>query len=412
MSPEAEKHQKKRNSMRASSFFPAILILFSGIFFSCHSAIKLTESGDYDGAIDLCIRNLRGKNSKKLKYVQGLELAFSKAQERDTDAINSLKSGGRGENWIRINEIHQDIRRRQEKIKPLLPLRAETGYQARFDMIDIGSMENDSRVKAADYLYSRAESLIEKGEKGNKLAAREACDVLNDLSRRYYRGEYREKDALLKRARELGTSYVLVELKNQSGHPLGELFRDRLLSVPPRDLDTEWREFYFDAREGEYFDYKVAVTIRTVDVSPERLNERNYDDEKRVEDGWEYVLDQRGNVLKDSLGNDVKRTKYTVIKAQVKEVQQTKATRLTARATVVDDRTGSTLDSHDMGTEILFEHYAATFRGDERALSKESRSRIGNAPVPFPRDADMLLQAADRMKPDLVNWLRCCKGIL
>ncbi|MFM7154564.1 MAG: hypothetical protein ACKOZV_10615, partial [Bacteroidota bacterium] len=310
--------------MRASSFFPAILILFSGIFFSCHSAIKLTESGDYDGAIDLCIRNLRGKNSKKLKYVQGLELAFSKAQDRDTDAITSLKSGGRGENWIRINEIHQDIRRRQEKIKPLLPLRAETGYQARFDMIDIGSMENDSRVKAADYLYSRAESLIEKGEKGNKLAAREACDVLNDLSRRYYRGEYREKDALLKRARELGTSYVLVELKNQSGHPLGELFRDRLLSVPPRDLDTEWREFYFDAREGEYFDYKVAVTIRTVDVSPERLNERNYDDEKRVEDGWEYVLDQRGNVLKDSLGNDVKRTKYTVVKAQVKEVQQTK----------------------------------------------------------------------------------------
>lgn len=398
--------------MRVSSLFPAILILLSGVFFSCHSAIKLTESGDYDGAIDLCIRNLRGKNSKKLKYVQGLELAFSKAQERDTDAIASLKSGGRGENWIRINEIHQDIRRRQEKVKPLLPLRAETGYQAQFDILDIGSMENDSRVKAADYLYSRAELLIEKGEKGNKMAAREACDVLNDLSRRYYRGEYREKDALLKRARELGTSYVLVELKNQSGHPLGELFRDRLLSVPPRDLDTEWREFYFDSREGEYFDYKVSITVKNVDVSPERVNERNYDDEKRVEDGWEYVLDQRGNVLKDSLGNDVKRTKYTVVRAQVKEVHQTKATRLTARATVMDERTGSLLDSHDLGTEILFEHYAATFRGDERALTKESRSRIGNAPAPFPRDADMLLQAADRMKPDLVNWLRCCKGIL
>lgn len=398
--------------MRASSLFPAILILLSGVFFSCHSAIKLTESGDYDGAIDLCIRNLRGKSSKKLKYVQALELAFSKAQERDTDAIASLKSGDRGENWIRINEIHQDIRRRQDKIKPLLPLRAETGYQAKFSLMDIGSMENESRIKAADYLYSRAETLIEKGEKGNKLAAREACDVLNDLSRRYYRGEYREKDALMKRARELGTSYVLVELKNQSGRPLGETFRDRLLSVPPRDLDTEWREFYFESREGDYFDYRINITIKSVDVSPERVNERNYEDEKRVEDGWEYVLDQRGNVLKDSLGNDVKRTKYTVVKAQVKEVQQTKATRLTARATVTDERTGSILDSHDMGTEILFENYAATFRGDERALSKESRSRIGNAPVPFPRDADMLIQAADRMKPDLVNWLRCCKGIL
>lgn len=398
--------------MRTSSLFPAVLVLISVLLFSCSSAIKLTESGDYDGAIDLCIRNMRGKSSKKLKYVQGLELAFSKAQERDTDAIASLKSGNKGENWIRINEIHQEIRRRQEKIRPLTPLTAETGYQARFTMLDISTLENESRDKAAEYLYSRAESLLEKGEKGNKMAAREACDVLNDLSRRYYRSEYREKDALLKRARELGTSYVLVELKNQSDHPLGELFRDRLLSVPARDLDTEWREFYFDAREGEYFDYKVSVTIRTVDVSPERVNERNYEDEKRVEDGWEYVLDQRGNVLKDSLGNDVKRTKYSMIRAQVKEVQQTKATRLTARATVVDERTGSVLDSHDMGTEILFEHYAATFRGDERALSKESRSRIGNAPVPFPRDADMLLQAADRMKPDLVNWLRCCKGIL
>ena len=201
--------------MRASSLFPAILILLSGVFFSCHSTIKLTESGDYDGAIDLCIRNLRGKSPKKLKYVQALELAFSKAQERDTDAIASLKSGDRGENWIRINEIHQDIRRRQDKIKPLLPLSAETGYQAKFDLMDISTMENESRMKAADYLYSRAEALIEKGEKGNKLAAREACDVLNDLSRRYYRSEYREKDALMKRARELGTSYVLVELKNR-----------------------------------------------------------------------------------------------------------------------------------------------------------------------------------------------------
>ena len=116
--------------------------------------------------------------------------------------------------------------------------------------------------------------------------------------------------------------------------------------------------------------------------------------------------------MKDSLGNDIKRAKYVQIRAQVLEVHQTKAARLAGYVEVFDLARNIPLESRDLATEILFEHYAATFKGDERALSKDSRLRIGNSPVPFPLDEDMLVQAAERLKPSLKEELRGSRAIL
>lgn len=397
--------------MKTSFQVLAFSLMAVFLFSSCQTAKKFTESGDYDSAIDLCLRKLRGKDKKQLEYVQGLELAFKKAQERDLGAIDQLKAENRPENWQRIHEIHLQIRSRQDKVRPLVPLRASKGYEARFSFVDIGRMENDSRAKAAEYLYDDAQRLIGLAERGDKLAARKANDRLLELGRRYYR-DYKDKAELLVKARNLGTSYVLVEIKNATGRSLPRDFSDRLLAMSKRELDTEWKEYFFDARPGEQFDYKAVFKVRDIDISPERVNERTYDDEKRIEDGWEYVLDKRGNVMKDSLGNDIKRTKYATVRAQVLEVHQTKAARVSAFVEIHDLQRSTLMDTREMVTEILFENYAATFRGDERALSKDSRLRIGNSPAPFPRDEDMIIQAADRLKPNLLEELRCNKAIL
>jgi hypothetical protein len=397
--------------MKASFRVLASLFLLAFLVASCQTAKKYVESGDYDSAIDLCVQRLRGKDNKKTEYVQGLELAFKKAQDRDLATINNLKAEGRPENWERIHALHLDIRSRQNKVLPLVPLQAKKGYKAQFEFVDIGRMEMDSRAKAAEYLYERAESLLASGERGDKLAARKAYDLLHDLGRRYY-PNYREKDALMAQARELGTSYVLLEVKNQSGKILPRAFAERLLAIGKQELDSEWKSFYFDAKPGEQFDYKAVFKIRNIDISPERVNERSYFDEKQIQDGFEYVLDKRGNVMKDSLGNDIKTPKYVTIRAQVLEVHQTKAARLAGYVEIFDLARNVPLESQDLATEILFEHFAATFKGDERALTKESRLRIGNAPVPFPLDEDMLVQAAERLKPNLKEELRCSRAIL
>ena len=397
--------------MKTSFRIFAQLFLLAFLLNSCQTAKKYVESGDYDNAIDLCVHKLRGKENKKTEYVQGLELAFKKAQDRDLAAISHLMAENRPELWERVHNLHLDIRERQNKVLPLVPLSSKKGYKAHFDFVEIGRLESDSRAKAADYLYSKAVSLIESGERGDKLAARKAYSMLLDLGRKYY-SDYRDKNNLMAKARDLGTSYILLEVKNQSGKIIPRAFAERLLTIGKQELDSEWKEFFFDAKPGEQFDYKAVFNIRNIDISPERVNERSYFDEKQVKDGWEYVLDSRGNVQKDSFGNDIKRDRYIQIRAQVLEIHQTKAARLAGYVEIYDLARNIPLENQELSTEILFEHFAATFKGDERALSQDSRARIGNSPVPFPRDEDMLVQAAERLKPSLKEELRCSRAIL
>ncbi len=397
--------------MKTSFQVLAPLFLIAFLITSCQTAKKYVESGNYDDAIDLCLSKLRGKDNKKNEYVQGLELAFKKAQSRDLATISALKAESRTELWERIHDIHLDIRARQNKVNPLLPLVSKNGYKARFEFVDIGRLEIESRGKAAEYLYDQAVTSLGQGERGDKLAARKAYQYLRDLETRYYR-DYRDKNDMMAKARDLGTSFVLLEVKNESGKILPRDFSERLLAMSKQELDTEWKEFFFDAKPGEQFDYKAVFKIRDISISPERVSERAYTEEKTIEDGWDYVLDQRGNVMKDTLGNDIKKTRYTTIRAHVLEVHQTKAARLAGYVEIFDLNRNTSVDSRDLGTEIQFEHFAATFKGDDRALSQDSRNCIGSSPVPFPRDEAMLVQAAERLKPGLRNELRGSKAIL
>lgn len=389
----------------------ANLFLLSFVLTACHTAQKFAESGDYDSAIDFCVRKLQGKSKKKTEYVQGLEVAFQKAQARDLDAIDHLVAENRPENWERVNAIHRNIRDRQNKVMPLMPLQSKDGYAARFELVDIARLESESRQKAADHLYNQAKELIAKGERGDKLAARDAYYALCDLESHYYR-DYKDKNELMATARNLGTSYILFEMKNQSNTVLPRQFAERLMNIGKQDLDSDWKEYFFEEKSGVQYDYKATFKVRNIDISPERVNERNYFDEKEIEDGFEYVLDAKGNVLKDSLGNDVKRPRYVRIRANVVEVYQTKAARLTGYVEIYDLSRKVLMDTRDMGTEVLFENYASTFSGDERALSRDSRLRIGNRPLPFPADEDMLVQAAERIKPNLREELRRNRAIL
>jgi hypothetical protein len=393
----------------ARAFAPIFLLAF--VLTSCHTAQKYVESGDYDSAIDLCVRKLRGKSNKKTEYVQGLELAFRKAQARDLGTAERLAAEGRPELWERINDLHRDIRARQNKVAPLTPLVAKNGYRAQFEFVDIAAMERQSREKAAEYLYDQSLALLERAERGDKMAARKAYDLLLDLQKRYYHN-YRDKNELLAKARDLGTTYVLFEVKNQSGRLLPQHFSDRLLAIGKQDLDSEWKEFFFESEPGVQFDYKAVFKVRNIDISPERVQERAYADEKKIQDGWDYVLDKRGNVMKDTLGNDLKTPRMVVIRAEVLEVHQTKAARIAGAIEVRDVRNGSLLDTHELATEVVFENYASTFRGDARALTPDSQARIGNRPLPFPLDGDMLAQAADRLKPEVREELRRSRAIL
>lgn len=373
---------------------------------ACASPAKLIDSGDYDRAIDVASKKIKGKKEKKEKYVLALEEAFSKAQQRDMRDANYLKKEGQRENWEKINRLYERIDRRQRKIEAFLPLYAETGYKAEFKFINIDELAIESKKETAAYLYDRATNLIRQAEEsGDRDAAKDAYYDLRKIDDLYR--DYKDKEALKEKARYLGTEKWLVKMTNSSQVALPSVFHRRLMKIDVGDLNETWRQYYLNDDEEIKYDFIVNINFENILISPAEEKERQFDESLEVEDGFEYVLDENGNVMKDTLGNDIKVPKTTFIKATVLEVYQRKAVLVNGSWDLIDGWTNDLLKTEPLSVETVFEHYASRLLGgDERALSEETKKRLGSQPRPFPSDQAMLLDAADILKDRAKSRIR------
>lgn len=372
---------------------------------ACASPKKVMEDGRYDDAVRLAIKRIKGKAEPKLKHVLVLEEAYRKAHSRDLDQIAYLKGANRDENWPKIYRIYRNIEDRQRAIDPFIPLYADNGYLAEFGLVKVAPLLVEAKERTADYYYDAARVRLEAARNGDKYAAREALRFLEKIDPLFR--NYKDVDRWKAVAVELGTEYWLISLKNKSGAIMPPFFERDLLSIGGRDLDERWTKFYTKPVEGIKYDYEVALAIHGLDVSPEVAKERQFDESKEMEDGFEYVLDANGNVMKDSLGNDIKVPRYTWISATVLEIHQVKTAEVRGRLTIEDLVEGRIIHSEPVNAGHRFENYASTMvRGDRRALKRETKNSLGNGPIPFPTDEAMLLSTMEALKDELSRFLR------
>lgn len=381
--------QKKSNLMLV------VLLAFATFVSSCKRTEKLVEQGRYDEAIAYATKKLSGKKRKKEKYVKGLERAFAKATRRDMERIAMLEKRPRSEE--RIVAVYREIRLRQEKVEPLLPLLSKNGYYAEFQFVKVNELEAIALKKAAAALYEDAQQLLTDAERGDKNAARKAHRKLDKIDG--YVRNYKDVQDLKYHARTLGTTHILFEMKNNAQVVLPQEFEKEVLRMGTDQLNGGWNRFYLTPPTERNIDFKVRMNITQIDVSPERITEREYVDSKEIQDGYDYVLDENGNVLKDTLGNDVKVPRNVLIRARVFEVFQSKAAIVGGHLEYIDVKNNDLVKSTPISVEAVFENYASRFNGDRRALSDFSIGRCDTQPLPFPADVDLLLEAAEQMKP-------------
>jgi hypothetical protein len=153
-----------------------------------------------------------------------------------------------------------------------------------------------------------------------------------------------------------------------------------------------------------YIDYQVVLKIQDVAVSPDEWQERVFPYTKEIVDGWEYVLDQNGNVAKDTLGNDIKRDKYTKVNATVVETVQSKKALVRSRIDIINANSGARIYSQPLEVEDCFNHIARNIFGDERALEPNLRIRV--LPLSYPSDASLIWDAFQTLKPKFFNEVR------
>lgn len=381
-----------------------LFFLIVSILSSCSFSKGYLKRGDYDNAVNAAAYKLRG-NKNRQKEILVLEQAFRAANQRDLDLINQLKREGNPANWQTIYNYYENIRYRQELVKPLLPLFIKKEFrEADIKLVNIEQELADAKNKTSEFLYSSAAKLMESKTKVNY---REAYNKLYDLNS--ISGEYKDSKQLLNECLEKGRVYVQIVMTNQAHVILPEDFERELTKINTADLNSQWVQFISSSNTPA--DFQVNVKLKQVDVTPERINEREYKDKATFQDGWIYSYDKKGNVLKDSAGNDIKAPKMVTVHATVRETQQLKSCLVAGEYEFIDNRSQSRLKTVPFGETVNFENYFATFKGDPRALSKESKSRTGGHFIAFPPDLNMIMDANNLVKQRMTYNIKQNSGI-
>jgi hypothetical protein len=172
------------------------------------------------------------------------------------------------------------------------------------------------------------------------------------------------------------------------------------------DFNSEWVEFHTtNPSNNTYYDYFTVVNLKKIEVSPERAQQKDSMESKEIEDGWEYILDDNGNVVKDSEGNDIKIPKIRTISCTLIETHQYKAAKLEGEIELVQNEPRKVIKQVPIGAESIFEHISARAIGDVNALSDESKELLKNTSVPFPHDLDLIIDGAETLKKSIRDGL-------
>lgn len=368
------------------------------------SGVKKTKqalnSGNYNTAMNRALKNLQDNKTKKghQDYVLLLEEAFAKHAEKEINRIQFLENGGNPANLIAIYEGYAGLKQLQNRIRPLLPLPVyEEDRNAQFKLVNYDNTILEVKEELSAYLYNNATNLLSDAR--NKIEYRRAYDELKYLEN--INPGYGETPSKMDEAYQKGLDFVKVELKNDTQQIIPERLESELLDFNTYGINNFWMQFHAQPIENINYDFAMELDFNQINISPERVNERQLVKEKVVKDGFEYVLDKNGNVAKDSLGNDIKVDKFKTVTCNFYEFTQLKTAQIGANVRFKDLRSGQVVNSYPLSSEFIFEHIYANVDGDRRALDNNLVALLDLAAVPFPTNEQMVYDAGEDLKARL-----------
>lgn len=375
-----------------------ILFIASLLFTGCGSTTKHLQQGNYDAVIDKTVKRL----IKKPNAEDAVEMdrAYRLANERDYERIKYLKNENNPDNYDEIFNRYNMLKERQRKVRTVTPLTVE-GNSYSYEYVDYDSEMIASKRKAADYFYNNGKGLLENAMQ--KEDYREAYYQLSKASE-YSGGQFENIDALIYDARMKGISRVIVEVNNLSPLQLPPQVEEDLISFDTRGLGNEWVEYHFKhVDENIDYDYAALVKLTSILVSPDETKDVDEVFTKKISDGFEYVLDANGNVMKDTAGNDIKLQKFKEITCTLIETQQFKSVEIKGEVEIMSLNPERLIQQEPFGAANQFEHFSARSIGDEGALTEEALLKTQQEKIPFPTDVDMVLMCTETIKPAIRN---------
>ncbi|MBK7478433.1 MAG: hypothetical protein IPI69_00990 [Bacteroidales bacterium] len=381
---------------RIAAFSLVLLFILS----SCGSSKKQMEKGNYAMALDKAVKQLR-RNRNDSKQISILDRSYKILNDQDNERIRFLKMEGRPENWDEIYQLNKAMSDRQAYVRTVLPLELH-GRTIDYPYVDYLPEMVAAKRESADFYYAHGNELMETKLKENYRQA-----FYEFVRAKEYVGNYEGIDEKIEEARYLGMSRALISLNNRSVIRFDSEFEEELLSINLPALNSEWVEYHiYDPGNQTAFDYFVNVNIRNVMVSPDQTMQKDTVVKKNVEDGFTYQLDSRGNVMKDSLGNDIKTVRYKTLQCALIETIQSKSCMISGDIEIIQGKSGKLEKKDPLGAESGFEWISARALGDLQALSPAQIENTKTKAVPFPSDMEMIFRCSDALKQAINNAIR------
>lgn len=378
-----------------------ITIILSVIFliYACSSSKKAQtaiSSGNYDSAIQLTVKKLRKNKTKKKsqELIVLLEDAYAKANEQDKRRLESFTQSANSTKVKSVYYTYLSMDRRQDLVRYLLPLHIqEEGRDAEFKFENYTTRLENAKIDLSEYLYNNAKNLLVLNNKQDARRAHKQFTELNNLN-----PGYKEVRKLLKSAHFKGTNFIDVYVGNATNQVLPKRLEDDLMNFSAFGVDNFWTVYHSDKDPNVNYDYELELLFKQIDVSPEKLKEKESRFTREIKDGFEYVLDRKGNVATDSLGNSMKRDKYITVAADYVLIRQEKASHILATVNLLDLRNHQIVNTFPIESEFVFIHESAKMRGDIRALEVDEQKMLKRKVIPFPSSEQMIFDTGEDIK--------------
>ncbi|TXK71163.1 hypothetical protein [Mesonia sp. HuA40] len=383
-----------------------IYLLASLIIMSC-SGLKKTEkalnSGNYEQAIYIATSKLQRNKEKKSNeaYIKLLEQAHKKFVQEKEARLKFLEKDRLGNHKEEIYDSYAQLNAIQNKIKALTPLYFQNGKTAKFYFKDYTNDIIKAKNEYIANLYRQSEELLNERPKESARLAFEKLQLINQLA-----PNYKNTIELLNQAHIKGTDFIYLSVENHSDKVIPKALEKDILNFSGYDLDNFWQSYHAYINPEINYDYGIHLDFKTIEVSPEKLNEREEVIQKEITIHKGYQKDRNGNYILDDEGNKIELNQTRNVKAKLLTTNQFKAIYVKGRVDYLDTQTNQVIQSFPLDTEFIFENIFTRFNGDKRALSKEQLALTQNNFVGFPTSEQMLFDAATNIKERLASIIR------
>jgi hypothetical protein len=158
-------------------------------------------------------------------------------------------------------------------------------------------------------------------------------------------------------------------------------------------LNDFWTIYHDKKDKRLAYDYQLELNFRKINISPERVNEKELIREKEVE---------QTIYSKDSLGKKIASIKKVNATCTIYQITQSKICEIRGNVKYIDLKANNQIvENFPLVSGYTFRHIYGNYRGDKRALNDRFIEIITNKVVPFPSNEQMIYDTGKDLKNKL-----------